>query len=213
MELYVIPLVALVVLIVVIFIVLIKKGQNILSDEQMDAWDHLADELKKDNFTITSKIEVESKEYNKKRNVYVPELVISVDVNSGRLALTSVTDTQKNEKGIITKYILGSKFIEFSTIRSGRIVEGGTSSSSVGTGVGTFNNGLAGGISTSTTSNYIYSLQYAIETDDMDDPIYMITFFNRQVDQSSPKYRRYKEAIIKLDTIIQKIAKENEGNK
>ena len=175
----------------------------------MDAWDHLSEELARDNFVATSTIEVESKEYVKKRNRYIPELVISIDTNSKRLAVTSVVDTQKDEKGVISKYILGSKFIDFHKILSGRIVEGGTSSSSIGTGVGTFHNGLAAGLSTSTTSNYVYSLQYAIEIDDLDNPIDTISFFQRQVDQASPKYRRYREAILKLDTMIQKIAREN----
>ncbi len=176
------------------FVLILKKGGRVLADKQSDIWDTIDSHLASQAFNATSKIEVTGTVESSKKDFKLPSLVISVDMSNKRFAFTRfVTDH------------LYTEFLDFSNIKSGEILVGGKSISTISSGVGTAAYGIGVGLGTSSSSTIVHSMEYRFTTNDVLNPFYTITIFERQVYESAPIYRHYFECASKLDMLVKSI--------
>ena len=176
------------------FVLILKKGGQVLADKQSDVWDTIDSHLASQRFIPTSNIIVTGTVESSKKNLKLPSLVISVDMTNKRFAFTRfVTDH------------LFTEFLDFSSIIGGEILIGGRSTSTISSGVGSAAYGIGVGLGTSNSSTIIHSMEYRFIVNDVINPFYTITFFEREVYESAPIYRHYFECASKLDMLVKSI--------
>ena len=176
------------------FALIIKKGGKILADRQSDVWDTIDSHLALQGFNSTSKIEVCGTVQSTKKDVKLPSLVISIDMNAKKLAFTKY-DTDH----------LSTNFLEFSKITGGEILIGGKSTKTISSGIGGVHYGMAAGLGASNSSTVIHCMEYRFTINDVLNPFYTITIFEREVYESAPIYRHYFDVVSKLDALVKSI--------
>lgn len=186
--------------IIVYFIFIVKRSDRLLADKQSDVWDTIDSHLATQGFYSTSKIEVCGTVQSTKKDVKLPSLVISVDMNAKKFAFT------KYDTGH-----LSTNFLEFGKITGGEILIGGKSTTTISSGMGGVRYGVTAGLGTSNSSNFVHSMEYRFTINDVLNPFYTIVIFDRDVCESAPIYRHYFEVASKLDVLVKSIVGKSEN--
>lgn len=203
-------IIGVVVLIVAIVIfMLISKGGNILNNLKHEAWNKI-DESLGSGFVIKNQIVVRGVHYHRASKEYLPNTIVSIDTEHEKIAVTRIVSDEKNEKGVITKYILGTDFISFKSILDGELVLGGKKSSSTTSTLGGVTNiGLVSASSTSSTEEEYRYVHYILKLNDIANPIYTIILDEDKTYATSSFFKGYMDAANKIDSIVKNIIANN----